>query len=415
MGDLLSKFTAAPAGASTSLVKRSLEAVRAHLGMDVAYVSEIVNNDSVFREVDAPGLEHLVAVGDVRSLEHVYCRHILEGRLPELIPDTAAIPLAAAMPITLMVPIGAHVSVPIRHADGKLYGMFCCLSADRRPSLNDRDLHIVRAFAGLVAEEIDRDVVRSEEHARKHAQVLDALKPGSLSIHLQPICDLLDGHAAGYEALARFRLSPYRSPDRWFADAAEVGLGVELECAAIRAAVQALPLLPEGASLSVNASPGTVVSGALDALFDVEQPERLVLELTEHAVVEDYDRLRSHLIRLREKGVRLAIDDAGAGFSGLQHILKLQPNLIKLDMTLIRDIDNDPARRALASAMMSFARQTGATLVAEGIETASERATLIALGFRLGQGYLLGKPVPSENLIDAASVNLPAAGRMIAS
>ena len=405
MGDLVSKIAAVPADTSRSLIKRSLEAVRSHLGMDVAYLSEIVGESSIFREVDAPGLEHLAAPGDVRSLEHVYCRHILEGRLPELIPDTADFPLATSMPITQIVPIGSHVSVPVRHPNGRLYGMFCCLSAERRPSLNDRDLHIVRAFAGLVAEEIDRTAADAEERARKRKDVCDALRPGGFAMYLQPICNLLDGQASGYEALARFSLLPVRTPDCWFADAADVGLGVELECAAIASAVQLLPMLPPGRTLSVNASPASVISGALDALFDVEQPQLLVLELTEHAIVADYEELRSSLTGLRAKGIRLAIDDAGAGFSGLQHILRLQPDVIKLDMTLIRDVDTDPARRALASAMMSFARQTGATLVAEGIETASERSALIALGFRLGQGYLLGRPAPwsAESAIAASA------------
>lgn len=399
MSDLLSQIAVLPADASATLVKRSLEAIRAHLGMDVAYVSEIIGNESIFREIDAPGLEHLIAVGDVKSLEDVYCRHILEGRLPELIPDTAAIPFAAAMPITRMVPIGAHVSVPIRRPGGELYGMFCCLSAERRPSLNDRDLHIVRAFAGLVAEEIDRDAASFERQSAKRACVQEALKADSLAIFLQPICNLIDGQPIGYEALSRFRMLPARAPDRWFADAADVGLGLELECAAITAAMRVLPLLPAGRTLSINASPATVTSGALDALLASATPERIVLELTEHATVDDYGTLCAHLSRLRARGIGLAIDDAGAGFSGLQHILKLRPDIIKLDMTLIRDIDTDPARRALASAMQSFARQTGAILVAEGIETPSERKTLIALGFHRGQGYLLGRPAPCAAVV----------------
>jgi EAL domain-containing protein (putative c-di-GMP-specific phosphodiesterase class I) len=401
MSDLLSKIAPVSSCGSTSLVKRSLEAIRAHLGMDVAYLSEIVGDESVFREVDAPGLEHLAAVGNVRSLEDVYCRHILEGRLPELMPDTSAFPLAVSMPITQAVPIGAHVSVPIRRPGGELYGMFCCLSAESRPSLNERDLHIVRAFAGLVAEEIERDAATTEGHAAKRAAVKGAMLPGGMAIHLQPICDLVDGRPRGYEALSRFAGPNARTPDRWFADAADVGLGVELECAAIAAAVRLLPLLPADTTLSLNASPTTVVSGALDALFNVAEPERLVLEVTEHADVGDYDELCRHLERLRARGVRLAVDDAGAGFSGLQHILKLQPDSIKLDMALIRGIDVDPARRALASAMQSFARQTGAMLVAEGVETAAERKTLIALGFMRGQGYLLGRPAPGAEVAAA--------------
>ena len=123
-GLIASMSQAAP---QDGMVKRSLQAIRTHLDMEVAYVSEFVGDQIVFREVDAPGLEALVQPGDMRSLDEVYCRHILEGRLPELIPDTAAEPVAMAMPITRAVPIGKHMSVPIRMQDGGVYCMFCCL------------------------------------------------------------------------------------------------------------------------------------------------------------------------------------------------------------------------------------------------------------------------------------------------
>ena len=119
--------------------------------MEIAYISEFVENESVFRTVDAPGLEAMIKPGDKRSLDDVYCRHILAGRLPEVMPDTADFPLAAAMPITQAVPIGAHVSVPVRLKDGSVYGMFCCLSPQANRSLNGRDLQVMRAFADLAA------------------------------------------------------------------------------------------------------------------------------------------------------------------------------------------------------------------------------------------------------------------------
>ncbi|OYX09456.1 MAG: hypothetical protein B7Z08_05145 [Sphingomonadales bacterium 32-68-7] len=379
MPDLLAKLGAPTSPASATLAHRSLEAVRRHLGMDVAYLSEFIGEDTVFREVDAPGLEALIKVGDSRPLEEVYCRHILAGRLPELIPDTGAIPFAASLPITTAVPIGAHVSVPIRRADGEVYGMFCCLSASPRPELNARDLHIVHAFAGMVAEEIERDHAEREMLAQKTSLVRRALAPGALSIHLQPICALAGGQPLGFEALSRFSLEPLRKPDAWFADAAACGLGTELECAAIDAALAVYDLLPEPFTLSVNASPETVSGGAFARLVAHRALDRLTLELTEHAAVECYDALAAELAPLRARGLKLAIDDAGAGFAGLQHILRLEPDVIKLDMTLIRSIDIDPARRALAGAMQSFARQTGAVLVAEGVETREELATLARL------------------------------------
>lgn len=397
--DVLSRIGALTSADAGSLAHRSLEAVRRHLGMDVAYLSEFVGDRTVFREVDAPGLEHLIAVGESKAIEEVYCQHILAGDLPELIPDTAAIPLAAAMPITSAVPIGAHVSVPIRRADGAVYGMFCCLSATPRRTLNERDLHIVRAFAAMVADEIARDTDTRAARTARTARVRAALAPDALSIHLQPICHLAGGQPVSYEALSRFALTPLRKPDEWFADAAAAGLAVELECAALAAALDVLPFLPDPLTLSVNASPETLASGAFGRLVETIPVDRLTLELTEHAVVADYDRLNQELAPLRARGLKLAIDDAGAGFSGLQHILRLEPDVIKLDMALIQSIDVDPARRALAAAMQMFARQTGATLVAEGVETHAELATLARLGFLRVQGYLLGRPVPAADVI----------------
>lgn len=401
MADILAQLGAPTPPAAATLAHRSLEAVRRHLGMDVAYLSEFVGNETHFREVDAPGLEHLIKVGDSKSLEDVYCRHILEGRLPELIPDTADFPLCVSMPITSQIPIGAHVSVPIRRADGELYGMFCCLSAAPRTELNDRDLHIVRAFATMVAEEMEREQVARQLHAEKTELVRRALEPGAFEIYLQPICSLLGGQPLGYEALSRFTLEPRRSPDLWFADANAVGLGAELECAAIDAALVVLPKLPDPLTLSVNASPETVANGAFAALIGDRDISRLTLELTEHAIVANYELLNAQIDPLRARGMKLAIDDAGAGFSGLQHILKLQPDIIKLDMTLIHDIDADPARRALASAMQMFARQTGAVLVAEGVETRQELSTLANLSFLRVQGYLLGRPGPAGEVVAA--------------
>jgi EAL domain-containing protein (putative c-di-GMP-specific phosphodiesterase class I) len=401
MADLLTKLGAPTPSSAATLAHRSLEAVRRHLGMDVAYLSEFVGEDTVFREVDAPGLEALIKVGDSLPLEQVYCRHILAGRLPELIPDTSADPFATALPITAQVPIGAHVSIPIRRADGEVYGMFCCLSATPRPTLNERDLHIVRAFAGMVAEEMHRDHAVQEALDRKTALVRQALEPGAFSIHLQPICALVGGQPLGFEALSRFVLEPPRKPDAWFADAADCGLGIELECAAIEAALLVYERLPACFTLSVNASPETVSSGALARLLENRVIDRLTLEVTEHAAVNSYEALNSELAPLRARGLKLAIDDAGAGFAGLQHILQLQPDIIKLDMTLIQTIDVDPARRALAGAMQMFARQTGAVLIAEGVESQAELSTLAQLSFMRAQGYLLGKPQPWQEVLSA--------------
>ena len=128
--------------------------------------------------------------------------------------------------------------------------------------------------------------------------------------------------------------------------------------------------------------------------FVAEAPaERVVLELTEHDCIDDYELFEKAANELRSHGVRLAVDDAGAGYSSFRHILNLHPDIIKLDIGLTRGIDGDPARRALGSAMLAFGLDAfGAAIVAEGIETEGEFKTLRGLGCRFGQGYYLGRP-----------------------
>lgn len=210
----------------------------------------------------------------------------------------------------------------------------------------------------------------------------------------QPLVDLRNGQVIAYEALARFDEEPIRGPDRWFAEADGVGLGRDLEVKAVRAALSHLPRLAPDQLLCVNMSPATVLSD-WSADFDSRVPwDRVVVELTEHIVIEDYGAIERALQSFRDKGVGLSVDDTGAGFASLRHILDLAPDFVKLDISLCRGIDRDPARRALVSALVAFTRETKSVLVAEGVETEEQRHTLNELGVQYGQGYLLGRPAP---------------------
>jgi EAL domain-containing protein (putative c-di-GMP-specific phosphodiesterase class I) len=158
----------------------------------------------------------------------------------------------------------------------------------------------------------------------------------------------------------------------------------------------------------VNISPETILSGDLpDALKGVPA-EQIVLEITEHAHIEDYERLLRALHPLRVRGVRLAVDDAGAGYSGLQHILQIHPDFIKLDMALTRNINLDPARKALAAALVAFARDTGSRIIAEGVETESELNALRRIGIEKAQGYFLGRPMPFDDAVKLLDRKMPA-------
>lgn len=214
------------------------------------------------------------------------------------------------------------------------------------------------------------------------------------SMVFQPICSL-SGRMVGAEALARFRGPPRRGPERWFAEAEEVGLRRELEVAAAKVALSALPSLPPEIYLSLNVSPKTLLSGSFRKLvLENSDPTRVVVEVTEHARIDDYERLNAAFDRLRGPGVRLAVDDAGAGFASLRHILRLAPDFIKLDRTLIDGIEYDRSRQALAAGLISFAEKIEATIIAEGIEHSAEVDVLTALGVGYGQGFFIAKPAP---------------------
>lgn len=222
-----------------------------------------------------------------------------------------------------------------------------------------------------------------------------AIRGDGLTVVRQPIVEL-DGRASvGYEALARFSAQPRRSPDRWFEDAAALGRGCALELAAIDSALALREGLSPGAYLAFNASPSTILSpGFADRLVTQPTLTGLVLEVTEHAPIDDYATFAHALDSHRRRGLRLAIDDTGAGFASLRHILQLRPDVIKLDRTITERIDRDRTTRALAAALTSFALETHMAVIAEGIETEAQLDTMRALGVTFGQGYLLGRPEP---------------------
>jgi len=241
-------------------------------------------------------------------------------------------------------------------------------------------------------ERLGRDRTAQEAQRQRVANIRAVLEHRRFNMVFQPIVELATNHVVGFEALARFSDEPIRPPDEWFADAEMVGFSIDLEIAAIALALADLEHLPIDAYLSVNVSPVTTISERLVPVLLGTAPERIVLEITEHAPVGDYERLNSALKPLRKHGVRLAIDDAGAGFASLRHILRLEPDLIKLDISLTQHIDTDRSRRALAQGLISFGAEMGSKLIGEGVETATELATLQSLGVPYAQGYFLGRP-----------------------
>lgn len=264
----------------------------------------------------------------------------------------------------------------------------------------------VHAGQGSLSGEVTRGVIKEladrlgakrkvdEGLRRKAARIQRVLDNGILGMVYQPVVALETREVRGVEALARFYGKPKRTPDKWFAEATEVGKGPALELKAIGMAFECIDDIG-GIYLGVNVSPDVLRSAAFRRCLEtVADPSRVVVEVTEHAPVADYVKLRKALDALRKDGVRLAIDDAGAGFASLQHILRLAPEVIKLDRSLVNGVADDPSLQALAQGLITFSQGIGALIIAEGIETEAEATALAALGVTLGQGYYFARPKP---------------------
>lgn len=397
-------------GVNHSGVASMLRTVRKHLGMDFAFISHFREVDRIFEHVDADGVAPLYQ-GQTMPLEDGYCLKIVRGELPELIPDTARVPAAMELPATRDIPIGSHLSIPIELASGEIYGTLCCFSRAPNPTLGERDLRMIRALGEVLASRIDEDLEESRSKRRVVVEIEKAMAKGAPRIVYQPIYSLSDDACTGVECLARFDFEPQRAPDVWFNAAHDAGIGMALEARAIENALGALDELPEPLSLSINSSPELILSGRLTDALSGADLSRIVLEVTEHASVNDYESLRRAIAPFRSRGARLAIDDAGAGFASMRHILNLKADVIKLDMSLTRNIDTDAGRRALAKGLIAFAHEVGSTITAEGVETMSELATLHAIGVDKVQGYFLSKPQPLDHVMVFARNVSPASVR----
>ena len=220
--------------------------------------------------------------------------------------------------------------------------------------------------------------------------------PDRLRMHLQPVVDLRSGAIWGLEALARFPGHPQPGPAAWFRTAVRAGWGPALETVALCGALDVLDQLPPALTLMVNLSPAALLRPDVTELVLDASPGRLLVEITEHEPVHDYPALLASLSGLRDAGVRIGIDDLGAGHSSLRHVLQLAPDVVKLDISITRQVDVDPSKQALVEAMMAFCTRIGATVIAEGVEEAGEMVTLLELGVQMGQGWFLARPAAPE-------------------
>jgi diguanylate cyclase (GGDEF)-like protein len=238
----------------------------------------------------------------------------------------------------------------------------------------------------------DPDHVRLSGDAPQRSEIERILRDRSIEPVFQPVASLTTGRLIGYEALARFPDAPERPPSTWFAQANACGLGPRLEAAAIQAALE-VPGRPRGTHLAVNVSPSALSTDVVRSVLSGDL-SGIVIELTEHEVYVGDSLLADSLADLRERGARIAIDDAGAGYAGLKQVMWVRPDIVKLDLDLTRAIHSDPVRMALVESLVRFARRVGATVCAEGIEKHDDIEVLANLDVPWGQGYALGRPAP---------------------
>jgi EAL domain-containing protein (putative c-di-GMP-specific phosphodiesterase class I) len=255
------------------------------------------------------------------------------------------------------------------------------------------DLPFISEAAAVAGTILAPALLARRQMAGAKVRIAEIIASGAFHPVFQPIVDLSTGVTVGYEALTRFAAGD--PAESVFADAERAGLGAELEAATLTAAVRDGARLPPDAWLSLNVSPRFLAEcGRLTGIL-AHRTRPIVLEITEHEIIDDYLPLHAAMATLGAD-VRLAVDDAGAGVANFRHLVDLRPHLVKIDAALIRGANADISRQALIVGMVHFAAVSGALVLAEGIETEAEQATVERLGVSLGQGYHLARPAPIE-------------------
>jgi EAL domain-containing protein (putative c-di-GMP-specific phosphodiesterase class I) len=376
-----------------------LRTARKSLHMSVAFLSRMDGTTQHLEVVDTR-VPLLVQEKNEQVQETSFCQAILDGRLPAVIDDVRRYPLAMSLPAARIPRIRSYVSTPVTLSDGSLYGTFCAFGFTSDEELTTRDETLMKVLASAASVIIEPELREQQRRDDIDGRLDPLVASGGPTVVLQPIVDLATGVRAGAEALSRFPREWGKGPDVVFEEAHSIGRGHEVELLALRGAAAHLDRV--GGYVAMNVSPQTLLTPAFAALLADLPLDRVLLELSEHDPVEDYDALTTTLMPFRAAGMRLAIDDVGAGFSSLRHIVVTDPDVIKMDRSIVSGLHVDPVLSKLVEALVVFGHGCGVTVVAEGIETAEEAARLRDLGVDLGQGWYLGRPGPPEALSPVA-------------
>jgi EAL domain-containing protein (putative c-di-GMP-specific phosphodiesterase class I) len=377
-------------------VAELLRTAKESLGLSLTFLSRLDGTTQHLEVVESS--IPLFRDGQTQPQSTSFCQAILDGRLPPVIPDVARLPEAKRLPAARFPRIRSFVSVPVTLSDGSLYGTFCAAGFTSDRDLAKRDQALMEVLARATATIIEPGVQRRRSHDEIRGRLEPVVTAGGPTVVLQPIVALADGVRVGAEALSRFPAEWGKAPDVVFAEANEIGAGTMLEQLAFRGA--AAHLWNVTGYVAINFSPATLLDPRTRELLADLPAERVLVELSEHDPVDDYDALRAALEALRGRGMRLAIDDVGAGFSSLRHILMTRPDVIKLDRSIVAGAGHDDVLRTLVRSLTDFGHGCGASVVAEGVETVEDALALRDAGVDHGQGWLFGRPGPAGDLLD---------------
>jgi EAL domain-containing protein (putative c-di-GMP-specific phosphodiesterase class I) len=384
-------------------VAQLLQSARRKLDLSVAFLSRLDETSRTMQVVDSA----LPTPRDGYSgpRDGGFCLAVVEGRLPRVMPDVRDFPEAMRLHPADLPQIRGHISVPVVLSDGAVYGTFCAYGLTTDPAVSRRDLALMEVLADAAAMVIEPQVRVEREQAGISDRLAPVIAAGGPDVVLQPIVDLCSGARAGAEALSRFPAEWGQTPDVVFAEAHGIGQGHRLELLALARAATLLDQVSGYVSMNVSAQ--TLLTPMCGELLATMPLDRVVLELSEHDPVHDYAALAAVLAPLRARGMRLAIDDVGAGFSSLRHIVVTSPDVIKMDRSIVSGLDSDPILAKLAQSLVDFAHSFDVCVIAEGVETAAEHAVLKALGVDSAQGWLFGLPGPADTLVDEGVVLAP--------
>ena len=372
-----------------------LQTAKRSLGLSVAFLTRM-DGTTQHLEVVESSVPFLFKEGATQKQETTFCQAILDKKLPAVIPDVTAFPAAMKLPAAKLPRIRSYVSVPVVLSDGTMYGTFCAAGLTTDKGLTKRDKSLMQVLASAASVVIEPGVRERARRTEIEGRLQPVIEVGGPVVVLQPIIALSTGVRVGAEALSRFPAAWDKAPDVCFAEAHSVGLGDELELLALDRAAEHLSQV--SGYVAMNVSPATLLTPDCAALLRRLPLERILLELSEHDPVQDYAALTAVLAPLRARGLRLAIDDVGAGFSSLRHIVLTSPDVIKLDRSIIDGVSSDQVLRTLVRSLVDFGHGCDVQVVAEGIETAADAEALLALEVDFGQGWHYGRPGPPDAL-----------------